>query len=63
MKGLTELTSQTSIIKYFLKDISHCKVPYANPSVELNKRVKMKCHIEEIKYRLYLNDLFLMTAP
>ncbi len=23
----------------------------------------MKCHTEEIKYQLCLNDLFLMTAP
>lgn len=35
----------------------------ANPSLKLNKRVKMKCHTEEIKYQLCLNYLFLMTAP
>lgn len=36
---------------------------YANPSLELKKREKIKCHTEDIKYQLCLNDLFLMTAP
>lgn len=44
VRGLIELT---------FKHISHCKVANANPSLELNKRVKMMCHTEDIKYKLY----------
>lgn len=54
VRGLIELT---------FKHLSHCKIAKANPSLELNKRVKMMCHTEDIKYKLYLNDLFVMTAP
>lgn len=41
----------------FLKD-PHYKVTYANTSLELNNRVKVVRLTEEMKYQLYLNDLF-----
>lgn len=55
--AVLELTFQNPIVEVFLKD-SLYKVTYANMSLELNNRVKVVRLTEEMKYQLYLNDLF-----